>query len=239
MSLWCLLGYTYRIFFGRWSHNYPSYTYHVVDRAQTGFSVWNLPSFILGQLVIFGPLVAPLLFYSAFKAKSNDQFSRTLKYNLFGILFFFLLSSIRSKVEPNWTLPILIPLVILTMTTLRQYEKLKKRTVSLALVSAAVLIIPRIHLVIPILPAGLDKKSEFHGWDNWAKSIQNLADGKPVVFVNSYQKAAKYYFYSGDEAFSLNNVMYRRNQYDLWRMADKVQGETILMSMNWDWEAFA
>ena len=38
----------------------------------------------------------------------------------------------------------------------------------------------------------------------------------PVVFINTYQLASKYWFYSGDTSFSLNGNRYRRNNYNFW-----------------------
>ena len=59
-------------------------------------------------------------------------------------------------------------------------------------------------------------KTEFHGWEAWAKDIKNHTEGKTVIFANSYQKAALYEFYSGNPSFSFNNVWGRKNQYSIW-----------------------
>ncbi len=48
-----------------------------------------------------------------------------------------------------------------------------------------------------ILPGNREHalQGEFHGWDKWAEEVEELAGDRPVVFTNSYQKAAKYLFY--------------------------------------------
>ncbi|NQY68783.1 MAG: hypothetical protein HRT72_13805 [Flavobacteriales bacterium] len=64
-------------------------------------------------------------------------------------------------------------------------------------------------------------------------AIHKLAKGKKVVFVNSYQKASKYNFYTGIESFSDNNVSYRKNQYDILDREDTFHNETVLFMSNW------
>jgi hypothetical protein len=49
------------------------------------------------------------------------------------------------------------------------------------------------------------------------------------VFVNSYQRASQYWFYSGDTAFSLNNVYYRRNNYNFWPLEGRLLGKDVLL----------
>lgn len=66
--------------------------------------------------------------------------------------------------------------------------------------------------------------------------IQEKAKDSPVVFTNSYQKASKYSFYTGNYSLSLNNVQYRRNQFDLWSIEDSLQGKQVLYIPNWEME---
>jgi len=56
---------------------------------------------------------------------------------------------------------------------------------------------------------------EPHGVDQWSQKISNTANGKPVLFIDSYQRAALYEFYSREIGLSYNTLDYRPNQYDL------------------------
>jgi hypothetical protein len=51
------------------------------------------------------------------------------------------------------------------------------------------------------------------------------------VFVNTYQRAAKYWFYTGTPAFSLNSPDYRRNNFNLWPIEDSLIGKTVYMDV--------
>jgi hypothetical protein len=71
-------------------------------------------------------------------------------------------------------------------------------------------------------------KNEFHNKKQWAKDISTLAGDRPVVFTNSYQRPAVYTFYTGKFAYSLNNLAYRKTQYDIWDFEEKLHGKDVL-----------
>lgn len=219
-------------------NDYPSYKYHVLNKSQSPYNPLDSLWFVLGQLLIYGPLISGILFYSAYKVKVRDKLTSALKFTLFGFIIFFIISTLNAKVEPNWTVPILIPLIILSLNYLEFNVKLKKLTLNLALISCVLMLLVRIHLSTNIFPNQISKNSEFHGWKNWANDIKFLAGEKPVVFMNSYQKAAKYYFYSKDKTLSLNNIMYRRNQFDLWPIESEIQGDDVMLIPNYAVKGF-
>ena len=75
----------------------------------------------------------------------------------------------------------------------------------------------------------LKVRNEFHNWDTWAMEIAGKAQNRPVVFLNSYQNASKYIFYTNNLAHSYNGVNYRKNQFDLWNTEAKIQGKDVLI----------
>lgn len=215
------------------SNDYPSYKYHVLNKSQSAYNPTDSISFLLGQLLIFGPLTSGIIFYSAFKMKMTNGVNRALKFTLIGFILFFLVSTLNASVEPNWTVPILIPLLVLTIQFIDGKEKKTKILFQLSKFMLILFIAGRVFLMTDIWPNQILKKSEFHGWKKWANDIDDLSNNKPVVFMNSYQKASKYFFYTENKALSLNNVMYRRNQFDLWEIASSFQGEDILFIPNY------
>ena len=62
-----------------------------------------------------------------------------------------------------------------------------------------------------------------------AAAIKKKANGLPVVFTNSYQRASKYWFYAGDTSFSLNTHRYRRSNYNFWPMEEQLQGRRLMI----------
>jgi hypothetical protein len=72
-------------------------------------------------------------------------------------------------------------------------------------------------------------KDEFHGNKQWAQTIKHKAKGNPVVFTDSYQRASKYWFYSGDSSFSLNTYRYRRSNYNFWPLEQPLQNRKVMI----------
>jgi hypothetical protein len=58
--------------------------------------------------------------------------------------------------------------------------------------------------------------------------IASVAGNAPVVFENSYREAPMYAFYSGETSYSLNNIYYRENQYNIDGTEALVQGKEVL-----------
>ena len=50
-----------------------------------------------------------------------------------------------------------------------------------------------------------------------------------MVFGNSYQRASKYWFYSGQVTYSLNSYRERRNNYYFWPVEDSLLGKPVYM----------
>jgi hypothetical protein len=70
--------------------------------------------------------------------------------------------------------------------------------------------------------------SECHGWKSWATALHTTVGDKPALFFNSYQRAAKYSFYSPGQGFSINTVSYAGSQYDLLLAEqEKLQGQRV------------
>lgn len=214
-------------------NDYPSYKYHVLYKSQEPYDFMDTVNYVLGQLLIFGPLITVPLFYAAFKFKSKDPLHRALKWNVIGVLVFFLLSSFNDRVEPNWTAVLLVPLLVLAHNYITGNSKLQLWVNRIAVVSLVIFMVGRVHLMYSLLPESMNVKAEFHGWKQWAQEISAKAEGRPVVFTNSYKRASKYAFYSSETSFSANNVSYRRNQYDLWDIEDSIRGKDVLWIANW------
>ena len=61
--------------------------------------------------------------------------------------------------------------------------------------------------------------------------MQQTARHLPVVFVNTYQRAAKYWFYTGSPSFSMNTPHYRRNNFNMWPIEDSLIGRDVYLDV--------
>jgi hypothetical protein len=158
-----------------------------------------------------------------------------MKFTFIGIITFFLFSTLNAPVEANWTAAAFVPVIVLSYNEVSVQKKLKAWMTGLSLASCALFLFVRINLVCDLIPAAGSKlMPEFYGWKSWAMQIKAKAKDTPVVFANSYQKASKYSFYKGSNSLSLNNIQYRRNQYDMWSMEEELQGKRIMYIPNWE-----
>ena len=221
------------------SHGNPSIYYHLIER---NFDQYNYFKyffyFIIGQFGIYGPFMTIFLFWFSFSCRPANQFQRSLKFTAVGILIFFLLFTFIGQVEPNWTVPAFLPMMVLTYQGLKKRLKLHKLIYILAAIGMAMMLFIRVHLVYDILklPVGLLNLSELYHWKDWAKEMENRADGRPVLFLSSYQRASKYSFYTGKTAYSVDGFDGHRTQYYYWHDLEKdLQGKEVLVACYTDW----
>lgn len=95
-----------------------------------------------------------------------------------------------------------------------------------------------VYFIVDYLPWDWNRSSEFHNQKLWADQIAKATQNKPVVFFNSYQLAAKYQFYSGNPALSLNDYRFRNNQYNIWPIEDSLLGKDVYIIPNWHERSF-
>jgi len=207
----------------------PSIYYHLIERAlNTHEHMRYFAEYILGQIGIYGPLISLFFIWFTFTNKPAGLFERSLKFCGIGILLFFLLYTFHGRVEPNWTLPAFIPMIIITYKSLENKIRLHKIITCLAAVSIILFVFFRIYLIHDFL--GLPRKivnlSELYYWKEWTQEIKERAGGRPVVFINSYQRASKYSFYSGETAYTLDAFNNHRTQFHYWDDMEKdIQGK--------------
>lgn len=77
-----------------------------------------------------------------------------------------------------------------------------------------------------ILPVKEIRK-RYHSWKDWPAEMKVRTSGLPVVFSNSYQRASKYWFYTGQPTYSQNHYQERRNNFNFWPVEDSLLGRQV------------
>lgn len=208
-----------------YQNDFISITFHLYERPNQPYAFDSFTlGFFLNLIVIIG-----LLFYwvygSLFKFKPKDKFSKALVYLTYGVVIFFFISSFNRRVQAQWTIVISIPLAILAFNHLLENAKARKWMYRIGLVSFVLLLYARAWMIYyPLFPMYY----ETHGNKQWVNELHHKAGDLPIVFENSYRRAPMYEFYSGIPAISLNNYMYRKNQYSIDGSEERVRGKRIL-----------
>ncbi|MGX1928469.1 ArnT family glycosyltransferase [Flagellimonas sp. 2504JD4-2] len=208
-----------------YQHDFVSIKYHLFERPNQAYSFEKFTlGYFINLIAIFG-----LLFYwvylSLIKTKSSDQFVKALKYLTYGVIIFFFISSFNRRVQTQWIIVISIPMAVLAFNHLLESAKSRKWMHRMGIVSLVILLYARAWLVHqPLVPLIF----ETHGNKQWVKTLKSKAENAPIVFANSYRRAPMYEFYSGEPTFSLNNHMYRKNQYSIDNSEERVRHKRIL-----------
>jgi len=219
---------------------FPSLKYHLLERSQDSYRFRYTSEYLGIQPFVLGPFTGILIWISFLKYKVGDSFEKTLKTVFLGGYLFFFLVTFKGRVEAHWTLFVLIPGIYFCYRYAEMSNKMRKAIYLLFPASLALILAVRIFIAFDILPdkhitRGLQR---FHGKEEWAEAIYRKSEGIPVGFMNSYQKASLYSFYTGSEAFTISNVMGRKNQFDIWKSEDQYRGRRIMMIPNYEIREF-
>lgn len=213
----------------QYQYDFPSVSYHLKERNAPAYQFAFTLEYVAGQILLAGPLIGFLLLRAANRYKTTDLLARALQWSMWGFYGFFLISTLKGRVEANWTVPALIPVIILSHAWLSENFSQRKWIFRLLTPSLVLVILVRVYMLTNI--SGLTRifKDEMHGNREWVKAIKEKSNGLPVVFLNSYQRPSKYWFYSGDTSFAINTTYYRRNNYNFWPIEKEWQNRKVLV----------
>ena len=210
-------------------HDWVSFRYHLFESNVSTYKFSYTTDYLLGQILLSGPLAGFILLPAAFIYKPKTQTEKALKFNLIGIYLIFLLSSFRGKVEVNWTMPALIPLIVLSHQSIIDRISWANPLRIIAFVSLLLIIAGRLYLVVDIGPDNSVKR-RFHNNKAWVKAITEKTGHLPVVFYNSYQRSSLFWFYSGIPSHSHNSYLERRNNYNFWPTESNLLGKKVFIA---------
>ena len=214
----------------QYSHDFITFDYHLFQRTKGVFDISNVGEYLLGMLGILNPFLIVFLAVQVFKNKEVVSIENKFFFYMFlGIIIFFFIYSFRSKIETHWTVSAFIPMVIILHHLFIKCKKCRKGLWYIGIVSIILLFTFRIILILPV-----SIKSEFHmeGKD-FFEAISKEAAGKPVVFVNSYQKASKYSFYTGEKSYTFTDIDYRKSQYNIGNYEEEFRNKKVFLVGNW------
>lgn len=220
----------------QFAHDLPSIKYHLQGRSTGGYKVEYTINYLLSILIVFSPVTGIVLGWWALKRKTANSFDRTLKFLFIGFLAFFFLMTFKGRTEANWIATAIIPAVILGYKQCENKEWFRKFTVYATSISLLLICSLRLYMATDYftdIKAFKDLNSKLHHVEEWATILHDKADGRSVVFMNKYQYAAWYEYYTGDTAISMNNRMGRRNQYNIWDDEYELQGKSVMIVPNY------
>lgn len=218
-------------------NGYPSLYYHLIDRSATPYNFNYSTQYFFDQFLMMGPLTGWLLFYYGFKADTKeDTFLRACKFVAYGVIIFFFLSTFKGRVQAQWPLIEFVVILILAATyaskNIAHFIKFKW----LFAVNVFLIIMARF-ILMGFIPTTnkIEFVKSFVGFDSWAQAVKTKANGYPVLFLDGFQEASYYNFYTNSlNGVAYNSFNYRKTQYDLWPLADDIQHRKVLLVTSFD-----
>jgi hypothetical protein len=210
----------------QYEHHFPSFSYHLIDRSD-GFKPFYLIEFWYNQLLVFNPVMFILSIVLLFKYKPENQFDRSLFFIIGGFLFFFFFASFKGHVEPHWTTVICLPMIILFYKFALQQVWFYKATIRYIFPFIIILLWLNVELVTDTLHLPLNFA---HNRSFFLKMDEKAGD-KTIVFQNSYQKPSLYNYYTCKNAVTINNLIYRQNQFDIWNFDEALYNQPVWLAV--------
>lgn len=196
----------------QYEHDWASFAYHLSGRNSV-FRPGYVVEFLANVLVVFNPFFVPLYVQAWRKVKPQTPIGRALKLLPVAFIVFFMLSSLRGYVQPQWVIVSCFGLVCVLFAYARRHPRTRRYVMRAGGVTVGLIVLVR--LVMIFNPLGI-RFEVFSNPESYA-AIAAEADGRPVVFRYGYAVAAKYAFYTGGEAYCQPNIRYRTHQ---WQFRD-------------------
>lgn len=196
----------------QYEHDWASFAYHLSGRNSV-FRPGYVVEFLANVLVVFNPFFVPLYVQAWRKVKPQTPVGRALKLLPVAFIVFFMLSSLRGYVQPQWVIVSCFGLVCVLFAYARRHPCTRRYVMRAGGVTVGLIVLVR--LVMIFNPLGI-RFEVFNNPESYA-AIAAEADGRPVVFRYGYAVAAKYAFYTGGEAYCQPNIRYRTHQ---WQFRD-------------------
>ncbi|MFN0031109.1 MAG: ArnT family glycosyltransferase [Flavobacteriales bacterium] len=209
----------------------PTVKFHLNDRNNDAMELKHILGYVGGQFGVFNPVVLCLAAWIMWRRKAQNNFERSMRWLMNGVLLLFFLNSMRGRVEPHWTAPVALAALYIIITHWRSAAP--KRVVLWSLGVLCVLVLAaRAILMLDMVPRlHKDKYKMF--------ALQKVAGNLPVCFMNSYQNPSLYAFYTGGVAHSVNNIDGGKNQYDYWNYHEHIHEKPYLNVLPYSYDGFS
>ncbi len=226
-----------------YQHSWVSFTKQLVHGlGRKGNPFLNLGIYFGSQLGVVSPFLFLGLLYSMVKGlrlgikERRDDILLLFCFSL-PIFLFFLLTSLRSKVEANWPAMSYLSAMVLLSGFLFKIEKKRKRIFLVLLIFVTSLSFTMLAYSFPLLPPKIKPINQLYGWKELGREVSRLKEKMPedsFIFAPRHQLAAEIAFYT-DEKYQTYEI---DSQYgkDYWGNIDFLKGKDALFVTHSDYD---
>lgn len=218
-----------------YQHGWTSFTKQLAHGlGRKGHPLLNLGLYFGSQLGVVSPFLFLGLLWVMIKSLRlgvKEKRDNLLLLSCFSlpVFLFFLLTSLRSKVEANWPAMGYLSAIVVLSGFLFTIEKKSKRISLVLLIFVTSLSFTILAHSFPLLPPKIKPVNWLYGWKELGKEVSGLKKGIPedsFIFAPSHQLAAEIAFYT-DEKYQTYEI---DSQYgkDYWGNIDFLKGKDAL-----------
>ena len=213
----------------QWQNDWIGVRYQLFEGNVDPYKISFTTDYLLGQLLLPGPIAGLLLLPFAFIYRPQNKIERALKFTMVGIYAFFFISTFRGPAEVNWPVPALIPLAILSHYYLSGKSRFFKPLRVITVISLVLTVALRLYMMIDLGPDNAIKE-RFHAVSRWVPELNKKTGKYPVIFTNSYQYASQFWFYTGKPSHEIRYYISRRTNYNLWPTDLNLLGQPVFFA---------
>lgn len=200
-------------------HDWVSFRYHLVDR-NSEFAWGNIFEFFLNVFAVFNPFLIVVfvgMFSKLWKTyRERTPIERALIVIAWGFLGFFLFSTKRGHVQPQWMIPVVYSMLYFVVRYSWTRPKIRKVLMRSSYVFMFLYLAFRIFIMSyhePGIRAEIFDNQGRYGY------IDSVLDGRKMVMSGNYWGGAKVNFYSQDKTVCYSRPsIYGRDSH--WSMLD-------------------
>ena len=227
-GLLVLLFYSPHLYW-QWQNDWIGIRYQLFENNVNAYKISFTTDYILGQLLLAGPIIGIMLLPAAFAYSPHNKTERALKFTMVGIYTFFFISTFRGPSEVNWPVPALIPLTILSYHYYLGRSRFLKPLQVITVISLALILATRLYMMVDIGPDNA-LKNRFHAASRWVPELEKKAGDCSVIFTNSYQYASLFWFYSGRPSHEIQYYTSKRTNFNLWPTDLNLMGKPVFFA---------
>ncbi|MCC6156794.1 MAG: glycosyltransferase family 39 protein [Deltaproteobacteria bacterium] len=200
--------------------------------------VASLGDFLASQVALVTPIVFGWTAYAIWLAlRGNDPGRRFLAGFAATLFGYFVLQSLRAKVQGNWAALAYLPGALLAadaMIDLWERARPRKWAVAAVALAAVTTILIHVHALTPFLPIppSADITAQSRGWKDLATRVEADARSgaaRTAVLARRYQVASELRFYlPADIDVYCASYASRGTQFDIWQSFDELIGRDVI-----------
>lgn len=208
----------------QYQHDWASFAYHLSGRNSVFRPNYPL-EFLLNMAVVFNPFFLPLYVQAWRRTTPRTPLERALKLLPAAFILFFLLSSLRGYVQPQWVIASVFGLLYVLFAYARRHPRTRRYLMRAGIATLLLVALVRVEMIFN--PLGI-RYEVFDNRESYG-AIARIAAGRPVVFGGGYAVAAKYRFYTGGEAYCQPNIRYRTHHWQFRDDDARFAGREVLV----------